>query len=156
MITVTVISVVISAALSWYRAQEAEYLRQQRVEDRLREFWGMVEWEQRAPIWLRWTGDWQVCQRIGRIHYAVGAFNAVITELKGISTEYELVAFDEDLTGPTVERLKGLKGLRRLDVFGRRSSKEPEKSGDNYIRMRTNDLRRSLPGVEVSVRIEVF
>ena len=108
------------------------------------------------PVWLRWTGDWHVRRRIGCVNCSVGQLDSAITELKEISTDYELTAINVDLTASAVERMKELKGLRKLELYGSRSSMEPEASRENYIRTRTNALRRSLPGVEVSITIVDF
>lgn len=111
---------IVGPSIAWYRLRRAEYNRELRIAGQLA---GLCSdrWEQQTPAWLKWTGDWQICNRISGIDFYSGVnLKEVLPSTEGFSSLRLISIYDQDsdqLDDEAIGRLLELKQMRTLLIY---------------------------------------
>jgi len=113
-VALTLFCVLIGAAMAWYRTQLAEYDRQMRIAQSIKQLGCQVVWEENLPKWLHWLPADQVAMR--SIKYATHRIPTDVPNIRGASASL-LQVIDELQKVPTVRYFRLFEGNIDDDVL---------------------------------------
>ena len=164
---ITLACVLMGAIMAWYRAQVAEYHRQQEVALRIEKpmrYGSMtihrcsVQWESNLPTWLGWTSGWKIAEPFRRVTslslglcylrlYGNGDQSGFIDEFSELPTLQSISCNANDLTPEILDRLARIKSLKLLYLnFG---SQNEATSSEENVQIEMDKIRKKLPSVEI-------
>src|SRR5579871_2524126 len=103
LIAVTVIALLLGVGMAWYHAQEAEFIRERGIAERLVAAGADVQWEQHAPKWLSWLSEAAAFKRVEVV--TGGDLDRVLDELLFLPYVREVVTSSNQLKRDALDRL---------------------------------------------------
>jgi hypothetical protein len=114
LIAVTAAGLLLGAGKLWYHLQEAEYLRQQAVVDRLQAAGSDVQWGQRCPTWLPWLARAPAFKRVTVV--LGGNLNSVLDEIPNLPQVEEIVTTERKLSRSDLDRLARFDQITKVTI----------------------------------------
>ena len=149
LIGITIICVILGAFRVRNRLLEAEYKRQQKLAEQLKEY-GAVKWERQTPSWIRWAGDFESITMVDCRHNA--DVKKALNIIQGVPTITSICLWNDQLKEDVVEMLVAVPCLKTVAVNSHPNSGFAFRDTDSDVKQifeKVDALRKRLPQISI-------